>query len=173
MSEHHTTSPPSTWSGGTGFDDFYLTHFKPLTVFLLMHGATLTEANDVAQDTMIEAHRSWHRIGSPKAWAHSTASRTLARRRFAAVEDLVADPPESAPPLCGTDIEQWEQRHDVLDLLAGLPERQRQVMAWTQAGFSPKEIAEQLGISSEAVRASLMKARQTLSRRLRRDGGDR
>ncbi len=46
--------------------------------------------------------------------------------------------------------------------LASLPPRQREVMAWTMVGFTPTEIAEELKISREAVRASLMKARKTL-----------
>ncbi|HEX8864295.1 MAG TPA: sigma-70 family RNA polymerase sigma factor, partial [Lentzea sp.] len=84
--------------------------------------------------------------------------------RFAAVEDPVADPPEPPPPLCG-DIENWEQQQDLLTALKVLPPRQQQVMAWTLSGFRPAEIADELGITAEAVRSSLMKARQALSAR--------
>ena len=35
-------------------------------------------------------------------------------------------------------------------------------MAWTLSGFRPAEIADELGITAEAVRSSLVKARQAL-----------
>ncbi|WP_331767827.1 sigma factor-like helix-turn-helix DNA-binding protein [Embleya sp. NBC_00896] len=40
------------------------------------------------------------------------------------------------------------------------PPRQRQVLAWTLAGFTPSEIAQELGLTSDAVRANLMKGRR-------------
>ncbi|MFM9596568.1 sigma-70 family RNA polymerase sigma factor [Streptomyces scabiei] len=61
---------------------------------------------------------------------------------------------------------EWEQQQDLLRLLADLPPRQRQIMAWKYDGHSPAEIAEELGISSETVRASLLKARRALAARL-------
>ncbi|GGM69287.1 RNA polymerase [Lentzea pudingi] len=157
------TSPARVTSTDTEFADFYRAQFKPLTAFVLMHGATLAEAADIVQDAMIEAYRSWDHIDHPRAWAYRVTSRSFGRRRFA--EDLVADPPEPAPPLCGTDIENWEQQHDILVVLAELPLRQRQVMAWTLSGFQPAEIAGELGIAAEAVRSSLLKARRALSER--------
>ena len=160
-----TTSPTRAGLESTDeFAAFYRMNFKPLTAFVLMHGATLVEAADVVQDTMIEAYRSWDRIDHHRAWAYRVASKTFGRRRFAAVEDLVADPPEPAPPLCG-DIENWEQQQDLLTALAVLPHRQQQVMAWTLSGFRPAEIADELGITPEAVRYSMVKARRALSAR--------
>jgi RNA polymerase sigma factor (sigma-70 family) len=146
------------------FAAFYRKNFKPLAAFVLMHGASLVEAADIVQDTMIEAYRSWDRIDHHRGWAYRVASKTFGRRRFAAAEDLVAVPPEPAPPLCG-DIENWEQQQDLLTALAVLPPRQQQVMAWTLSGFRPAEIADELGVTPEAVRSSLVKARQALSAR--------
>lgn len=166
-----TSTSPVIPEAEREFDGFYRANFKSLTAFLLMHGASLVEANDMVQDTMVEAYRCWDRIDHPKAWAYRVASKTFGRRRFTAAENLVAEPPEPAPPLCGTDIEHWEQRHDLLAVLAGLPPRQQQVMAWTLSGFRPAEIAGELGITAEAVRSSLVKARQALSARVA--GGDR
>lgn len=163
------TGPARTRPADDEFADFYLGNFRSLTAFLLMHGATLTEANDVVQDTMIEAYRAWDRIDHHRAWAYRVVSKTYGRRRFAAAEDLVADPPEPSPPLCG-DIEAWEQEHDLLIALAELPLRQRQVMAWTLSGFPSAEIAAELGITAEAVRSSRRKARRLLSTRVRREG---
>jgi RNA polymerase sigma-70 factor (ECF subfamily) len=62
-----------------------------------------------------------------------------------------------------TNVEAWEQQHEVLRLLKHLPPRQRQVLAWTFDGYTPSEIAEELAINSEAVRSSLKLARRTLA----------
>jgi DNA-directed RNA polymerase specialized sigma24 family protein len=40
------------------------------------------------------------------------------------------------------------------------------VMAWKLAGYTPAELATELQITSDAVRASLMKARKTLAQHL-------
>ncbi|MEW2522402.1 sigma-70 family RNA polymerase sigma factor [Actinacidiphila alni] len=53
----------------------------------------------------------------------------------------------------------WEDQHMSLALLRSLPPRQRQVLAWTLDGYAPAKIAEQLSMTSEAVRAGLKKAR--------------
>lgn len=75
--------------------------------------------------------------------------------------------------LSATNVEAWEQRHEILRLLAGLPPRQRQVLAWTLDGYTPAEIAEVLAITPEAVRASLMKARRALAEYLGMTGEER
>jgi RNA polymerase sigma factor (sigma-70 family) len=61
------------------------------------------------------------------------------------------------------DAANWEEHHEILRLLNMLPPRQRQVVAWTFDGYSPAEIANELRITPEAVRASLFKARRTLA----------
>ncbi|MFF4902852.1 sigma factor-like helix-turn-helix DNA-binding protein [Streptomyces sp. NPDC001068] len=47
------------------------------------------------------------------------------------------------------------------------PARQRQVLAWTLSEFTPAEIAEQLNMTPEAVRASLKKARRAATKCVR------
>ncbi|MFG2074585.1 sigma-70 family RNA polymerase sigma factor, partial [Nonomuraea maritima] len=53
---------------------------------------------------------------------------------------------------------------DLLQILTSLPIRQRQILAWTFAGYTPSEIADQLQMTPEAVRSSLKKARRAASR---------
>ncbi|MFF4402264.1 sigma factor-like helix-turn-helix DNA-binding protein [Streptomyces sp. NPDC001480] len=70
--------------------------------------------------------------------------------------------PEPTSLLARPDaIAEWETRHDALPLLRRLPPRQRQVLSWTLAGFTPTDIADHLGLSAETVRANLKKARRT------------
>ena len=46
-------------------------------------------------------------------------------------------------------------------------------MAWTLDGYTPAQIANELGITAEAVRSSLKKARRTLAAYLRTEGDER
>lgn len=145
----------------TEFAAFYRKTVKELVGFLVLQGAQLVDAADIAQDTLSAAYQRWNTIDHPRAWSYRVASRALVRK-LATVEDPADEPPEPGPLLRATNIECWEQQQDIVRVLALLPPRQRQVMAWTLYGYTPKEIAEELGIEPTAVRANLMKARRAL-----------
>ncbi|MEU5282100.1 sigma-70 family RNA polymerase sigma factor [Streptomyces asoensis] len=150
----------------TEFSAFYRANIRPLTGFLIVHGAQVQVAADIAQDVMTDAYRNWTGITHPKAWVHKAASRALVRK-FASVEEPVDDVPEPSSLLPRPDaIAEWEARHDALPMLRSLPMKQRQVMAWTLAGFTPTDIAEHLGLPAEKVRANLKKARRTAAAHL-------
>ncbi|MFE3206077.1 RNA polymerase sigma factor [Embleya sp. NPDC059237] len=143
------------------FSRFYRATVGPLTGFLISQGASVTVAADIAQDTMTLAYSKWMDIRLPKAWVHTTASRALARRIANTREAPVEDVPEPTSLLPTPDaLLEWELRQDTLRWLTTLPPRQRQVVAWTLAGFTPAEIARELGLTSEAVRANLLKGRR-------------
>lgn len=127
----------------------------------MVQGATPETAADIVQDTMLQAYRKWDQIEHPLAWARKVASREYGRR-IAAVDEVAST---DGRPLfrLDSDTEMWEQRYDIMQLLAALPPRQRQVMAWKLEGCKPSEIAEVLGMEPAAVRASLMKARRQLA----------
>ncbi|OQR63558.1 hypothetical protein B6E66_13380 [Streptomyces maremycinicus] len=119
------------------FSVFYRANIRPLTGFLIVHGAQVQVAADIAQDVMTDAYRHWTGITHPKAWVYKAASRALVRK-VASVEEAVDDVPEPSTLLPRPDaIAEWEARHDALPMLRSLPMKQRQVMAWTLAGFSP------------------------------------
>ncbi|MCS7484133.1 RNA polymerase sigma factor [Umezawaea endophytica] len=158
------------------FAVFYREWTKPLVAFLIMQGADVALAADVVQETMAVLYRRWQEVDHPRAWAFRTASQRLVR----AVSTVREIPTNELPPLSSpllrarpTDIERWEQQYDVVDLIARLPPRQRQVMAWSLYGHTPAEIADQLGLSGDAVRANLYRARITLKTWLSRGEGDR
>lgn len=48
------------------------------------------------------------------------------------------------------------------DLLSGLSERQRSIMGLSAAGFSPQQVAEQLGLKHDVVRQDLVRAYKVL-----------
>ncbi|ATZ23750.1 RNA polymerase sigma factor [Streptomyces lavendulae] len=143
------------------FSAFYRATVRPLVAFLINQGAGVHTASDIAQETMTTAYRRWNDLHAPKAWAYKVASRALVRRIAGVEEDPVGEVPEPTSLLARPDaIAEWEARHRVLPLLRSLPPRQRQVLAWTLAGFTPGDIADQLGLPNETVRANLRKARR-------------
>jgi DNA-directed RNA polymerase specialized sigma24 family protein len=145
----------------TEFSAFYRETVRPLTGFLINHGAAVHVAADIAQEIMTDAYRNWDRITHPKAWVHKAASRALVRK-VASVEEPVGDVAEPTSLVPRPDaIAEWEAQHDALPLLRSLPMKQSQVMAWTLAGFTPTDIADHLGLPAENVRANLKKARRT------------
>src|SRR5690606_29875874 len=86
-------------------------------------------------------------------------------------EEPAEQVPEPTPLLPHPDAAMdWELRHDLLPLLRTLPPRQRQVLAWTLSGFTPAEIAAELRMTSNAVSASLKKARRAATRYLAATG---
>lgn len=149
------------------FSEFYRAFVPRLVSFLLWQGAQLADAAEIAQDTMAQLYRSWGRVEHRQAWTRAVASRSYARR-IANIEEPIASPPDEPSPLLpdAAGIHQFVERHEVLRLLALLPVRQRQVMAWTYDGHNPTEIAEQLSMTPAAVRASLLKARRSLVKHL-------
>ena len=67
------------------------------------------------------------------------------------------------------ELNLWEDREWVVQLLKTLPSKQAEVMAMVVDDFTPSEIAELLGRSPEAVRQSLREARQRLKRALQQE----
>jgi RNA polymerase sigma-70 factor (ECF subfamily) len=147
------------------FTVFYRAETSGLVRFLVWMGARLPDAADLAQDTMIEAFRQWQTIKHPRTWTRRVASRKYARR-LASTEQPV-DHVDGSPLLpANRDLTDWEQHYQIRRLLAVLPPRQRQVMAWTYDGYEPHEIAAELEITAEAVRSSLKLARHKLAQQL-------
>jgi RNA polymerase sigma-70 factor (ECF subfamily) len=58
------------------------------------------------------------------------------------------------------------EEREVVAHLRGLPPKQRQVMTWTLAGFGDAEIADGLGLSTDAIKQSRYYARRNLAKRL-------
>ncbi|MEV6013264.1 sigma-70 family RNA polymerase sigma factor [Streptomyces sp. NPDC051976] len=147
------------------FSSFYRSFIATLAGFLVWQGASAAIAAELAQETMIEALRAWPRIEHPAAWARRTASRKLVRHHSSIVEDPVDPVPETTALVSFWDgLADWENRQTLRDLFQHLPPRQRQMLAWTVAGYTPAQIAEELALDSSVVRANLMKARRAAAR---------
>jgi RNA polymerase sigma factor (sigma-70 family) len=162
--ETRQAAAPGRSVADTEFAAFYRSFMPGLVAFLRYQGVPLKDAADLAQETMIKAYARWSTIDTPRAWTKRVASRAWARRLAGVDEALVADVPE--PLLAVSDVAIWEQQHDILRVLDRLPPRQRQVLAWTLDGHTPAEIAEELRLPSETVRANLYKARRAVAKHL-------
>ncbi len=146
------------------FRNFYRNFVPALVAFLMWQGASLVEAADVAQKTMIEAFRRWSQIDQPELWARTVASRTLMRRATATEQGCRAGLPIHSMLLpASVDAKAWEHRHAILGVLSGLSSPQRQVIAWAMEGYSSAEIANELNIGFGAVRTHLTKGRGMLA----------
>lgn len=146
----------------TEFTAFYRRTTKPLVAFLVNQGATLHEAADIAQDTMAKLFQHWHTVEHPRGWVFRVAGRAFVRLRVEDREVPTAPLPPS-PLVRDGDTAGWELNHDLVRALDRLSSRQRQVMAWHLAGYTPAETAEVLALSDDAVRQHLLRARRALS----------
>lgn len=145
------------------FADFYRSRVKQLVGFLIVQGAPLADAAEVAQETMTLLYQQWTQIQHPRAWMHRVASRIWIRRQLDQREAPFDELPEPSPLLRHSDIEQWEQLHDIVRGLCVLSPRQRQILTWSLFDFTPTEIAKELGMQPGTVRQNLSLARRSLS----------
>lgn len=155
------------------FEEFYRSSYRKLLAYAMYVGASLDEAEEAVGATMAEVFARWQKIENPVAYARrATVSnfvkeRTRPRRlvrhlmNYGQVADSYDDP--------GLSI--WEDSQWVKQLLASLPQAQRDVMAGIVDDFRPAEIALLLGKSPDAVRQSLRLARQRLRLALEEQAG--
>jgi RNA polymerase sigma-70 factor (ECF subfamily) len=173
----HQNPDPDGPVAGPNPDDDYETLFRtdyPLLVrFVHYLGAGWSDAEDIATDAYVKLMRYFTTVEAPKPWLRTVARNDYRRRQLLQRSELamtaIIEKPFLQPEyeLSITD--------EVLKCIRDLPPRQREVMALTIDGFAPREIAEVLGLSSEAVRGSLRKARATVRMSMadeELDGGD-
>lgn len=147
------------------FEGFYRDTVIPLTRFLMLQGASVADATEIAHDTLASAYTRWHSLDYPRAWSYRVASKAWVRRVSSIREDPTAEPAEPNPLLGATPTNSWHFRQDLITALAELPPRQRQAMAWTFSGYTPAEIATELNLPAEQVRSNLRLARRALAAR--------
>jgi RNA polymerase sigma-70 factor (ECF subfamily) len=165
---------PDRQARDNAFSAHYKSDIGALINFLVWQGAKAWDAAECAQEAMIELHTHWETIANPHAWVRRTASRFWGKR-MSRIREVPSDsvPERSALLRDDAELEAAMQHHDVLRSLEALPLRQRQVLAWRMDGYTAPEIAAELGISSDAVRSSLLKARRAVAKDLNhRDGSD-
>jgi RNA polymerase sigma-70 factor (ECF subfamily) len=126
------------------------------------------DAEDVAQDVKL---RLWRELSRGKRYrvpfrvvVHKVIEWTL-KDHFSGKDTTVPLPDEWLPDPADPYAEVGEK--DAIDgLLAGLPERQRQVWTLRLAGLEPEQIAAELGMTRNAVDQALHNGRKKLRQAL-------
>jgi RNA polymerase sigma-70 factor (sigma-E family) len=154
----------------TALEHLYAGHYTGLVrlAVLLLRDQGLAE--DVVQDSFIAVHRRWDRIDAAKAPAYLrqtvvNRSRSALRHRAVVTRHRPDPLPDGAP--ADASLLQTERRATVLDALATLPPRQREVLALRYyLDLSEADIAATLGISRGAVKSHASRGVATLRERL-------
>jgi RNA polymerase sigma factor (sigma-70 family) len=148
---------------------FHEREMPRLVLFVTMStGLDIHAAADVAQSAFEKALPRWPTLRNPRAWLcrvarHEALARHEAVRREVPV-DVVPDWPDQLPTALAAELRSEQQ--EVMAHLRDLPQKQRQVMTWTLARFGDAEIADALGLSTDAVKQSRYYARRNLAKRL-------
>ena len=154
----------------TGIEQLYAAHYAGLVRLgvLLMRDQALAE--DVVQDSFVAMHQHWHTVDPVRAPAYLrrtvvNRSRSALRHRGVTERHRPDPVPHGAPADHG--VLQAERRTAVLDALAALPTRQREVIVLRHyLDMSEADIAATLGISRGAVKSHASRAAAALRTRL-------
>ena len=154
--------------------EFYDAQYHRLVRFLMLNGASRTEAEDAAQDAFVD---SWDlMIKDPGRWRDEAAKgawlRTVALRRYkrppgrrrrpliagSEIPDMPAPGPGHDELTAGTQL--------VLRALLALNEQARAVIAFDMDGIPAADTADALGITTQRVRDIRKTARAALKKEL-------
>lgn len=154
-----------------GFETAVRAHYR--YVFGLVHSKlrNYQDAQDVTQEVFVKAQKNWSTLRDPERplpWLTQIAMRTATdqmrkrARHRRAVSRL--DAPEAAP-------EPVESRASLIhEALGEMNEEDHMLICLRyQKSLSYQEIADELGITRDAVRGKLYRAHQELRKRVRRN----
>lgn len=163
--------PPETPDVGiASFEMFYLNQRRALIDLAYAVSGSRYGAEDLAQEALTEAFRSWEKIcrkDNPGTWVRRillNMASSAYRRRLAEARALARHPSDietvAFPEVTGEVDRIWRE-------VRRLSRRQSQVIALVfLEGLSQVEIAEILEISKESVQTHLRRARAALAARL-------
>jgi len=151
--------PPGGWSADEALEAVYAAHWRGLVRLAVLLVRDEGTAEEVVQDAFVAMHGRWARLRDPdRALAYlrqSVVNRSRSVLRHRGVVDRHAARTSPPRPVGGADEHalSTERRGAVLDALAALPTRQREVLALRHyGGLAEAEIADALGISAGAVK---------------------
>ena len=150
----------SSWDADTALDQLYAAHWRQLVRLSVLLVRDVGTAEEIVQDAFVAVHLKWRKLRDPdKALAYLrqavvNRSRSAVRHREVVrrhVERHIEPPPE---PGADQSLLDAERRARVHEALAGLPQRQREVLALRHyLDLTEAEIAAALGISTGAVKS--------------------
>lgn len=161
-----TVAEEPTIDADRALADLYAGHYAGLVrlAVLLLRDQGLAE--DVVQDSFVAVHAKWNRIdhGGAPAYLRQTVvnrCRSALRHRTVVAKHRPEPLPDAAP--ADAAVLRNERRDAVLDALAALPTRQREVLVLRHyLDLTEREIAHTLDISQGAVKSHASRANTAL-----------
>ena len=161
-------------------EDLFNRYYRPVVAFFLKKGFSTEESRDLAQETFLRVYRYRERFrgeSSEVTWLFQIAA-NLYKNTLRSLAAQKRDAEEV--PLDSTDVKDPESDEDALELmLAGErsrllrealeelpPQMKKAVLLRVTSDMKYREIAEEMAVSIETVKAHLYQARQHLRDRL-------
>ena len=165
-----TARPPGTYvSVAEEFDRFYLREYPRMVALAYALSGNRWAAEEIAQEALIRAHRSWKKIvgyDKPGAWLRRVTvnlATSRVRRRIVEAKALTLAGVGQNYPL----PEHPEDEVELWRAVTNLPRRQRQAVALHYLdGYAVAEIAEVLEMGESTVKTHLQRGREALARTL-------
>lgn len=150
---------------GGDFERFFLAHEALITGYLYRATGDAQSASDLSQETFFRAWRHFDRIQTyerPAAWLIRVATNLALqhRRRRRAPVGAAVPLDESFAPSVSDPGSRFAERDHVRSALLEMPARPRAMLVLREVyGLTGEEVAEALGMSREAVKVALWRAR--------------
>jgi len=149
------------------FENFFQAEYPTLVKALYLSTRDLSEAEDLAQESMARLLAKWDRVGSmasPRGYLYRTAMNlNLTRIRHLRVRARNLFRPAPPPDETAT----IDARSDLVRAIAALPEGQREALVLTEwVEMTSEEASEVLGIKPASVRSRTHRAHEVLKERL-------
>ena len=168
------TEPTIGASADAELEQLYDEHYVRLVRLAVLLLGDLGRAEDVVQDAFVAVYRRMRGSGDDAVVSNAPAylRQTVVNRSRSALRHLrvVAQHPSRAPvaaPGADDDLLHGVRRRVVIDALARLPRRQREVLVLRHyLDLSEKEIADTLRISPGAVKSHASRGAAALRRNL-------
>lgn len=156
-----TVNGTDRWSADEALEAMYAAHWRPLVRLAVLLVRDVGTAEEVVQDAFVAMHGRWGRLeNNDKALAYLrqsvvNRSRSVLRHRVVVDRHLRStDPRTPTGATSDTGALDKARRGAVLDALAQLPDRQREVLVLRHyLDLSEVEIADALGIARGSVKS--------------------
>ena len=157
-------------------EQLYRDNAVPLMRYLTRMGADAELASDLVQETFLRCAEQGTDVPHIREWLFRVATNLLRetgrtrRRRL----QLVARAPHRVPapepaPTPDSEYRREQTRQAVRAALMRLSPRDRMVLLMREEGFSQREIAAAIGVDSNSVGKTLMRALQRFTHQMARD----
>ncbi|MDQ3756709.1 MAG: sigma-70 family RNA polymerase sigma factor [Actinomycetota bacterium] len=165
--------PPSAGSRDASFAEVYREHFAKLVLLCRRYLSPQHDAEAVAQEAFIRAWESWDRYSAGRPfwpWVATIARRLClneirAAARRETLHERAAAVSTAVGPSAEEDLEACFEAHSLRRVFARLSPRQQRLLRLRDIeGWSYEEIARFDGVTVEAVRGSLKRARASFRR---------